>query len=219
MRKKALWMAGLTAALIVALGGITEAAAAEEGAGLHYRWNSDGTALYVERCSLGSAVEMVIPASKEGFPVKGIDSRAFSGCRNLEKVVIPESVTEIGASAFKDCEKLKSVNLPAGVTRIENETFSHCTSLERVEIPSGVAEIGDSAFAGCTSLTGIELPAGVTVIGGSTFSDCTSLTRVEIPAGVTEIGAEAFRGCESLTPPYPLIPRPARWRPSIETAG
>lgn len=47
-----------------------------------------------------------------------IGAEVFEGCKNLEKVEIGDSVTEIAERAFGDCPKLKKITVPSGVKRI-----------------------------------------------------------------------------------------------------
>jgi len=118
---------------------------------------------------------------------------------NLKKVVIPESVTEIGDSVFSDCHSLENVNIPNNVTTIGDYAFYNCTGLTSITIPSSVTEIGERAFSGCTGLTSITIPENVTTIGNSAFQDCTNLTSLTIPSSVTTIGEGAFYNCTGLT--------------------
>ena len=117
---------------------------------------------------------------------------------SLERIIIPESVTEIGYYAFKHCVSLKEIIIPDSVTRIENGTFEDCTSLQKVVIPDGVKTIGNCAFWGCRSLEEIAIPNSVKVIGEWAFTNCTSLKEIVIPNSVKTIGHCAFRGCKSL---------------------
>ena len=97
--------------------------------------------------------EVVIPSSitSEGkeYTVASIGNSAFSYCRGLTSITIPNSVTSIGRSAF-----------------------SWCTGLTSVTIPNSVTSIGYSAFNGCTGLTSITIPNSVTSIGGFAFNKC-----------------------------------------------
>ena len=148
----------------------------------------------------GQGGDVVIP---EG--VTNIGASAFSGCSSLASVVIPEGVTSIGDEAFYYCQSLTSVVIPEGVTSIGGEAFKYCSSLTSVVIPKGVKSIGNWAFSGCSSLASVVIPEGVTSIGGGAFWDCSSLTSIVIPEGVTSIGVWMFDGWQGLRLEAPAI--------------
>jgi len=149
----------------------------------------------------GEKVEkLVIPDG-----VTEIKSYAFYNCKSIKEVTIPSSATSIGRGTFSSCTSLASIEIPAGVTSIGYDAFSGCKSLASVEIGDSVTSMGGGVFAGCTSLVSIEIPAGVTSIGYEAFSSCTSLTSIEIPDSVTSIGNYAFYNCtglEEITLPF-----------------
>ncbi len=122
----------------------------------------------------------------------------FTGCTNLTRVVIPDSVTNIEDKTFKDCTNLTSVVLPQGLKIIGFGMFDQCSSLTDITIPKSVTCIEGSAFKGCRSLTSITIPEGVTCIDYWTFEDCENLTEIVIPESVTRIDFSAFRGCRKL---------------------
>lgn len=47
--------------------------------------------------------------------MKIIETWAFSGCENLKKVIIPDSVTELDICAFYGCINLEDVTLPSSI--------------------------------------------------------------------------------------------------------
>lgn len=130
---------------------------------------------------------------------KTIAAYAFSQCRLLENVIMPNGIISIGEDAFWRCSSLTNITIPDSVTSIGRAAFSGCSSLTSITIPDGVTSIGDSAFSDCSSLTSITIPDGVTSIGDETFGYCSSLTSITLPDSVTSIGEYAFRGCSSLT--------------------
>ena len=150
-----------------------------------------------------TAGALVIPSSflKGGAKraVGGINRSAFWNCTNLTSVVIPDSVTHIGADAFKNCTSLTSVTMSSRVTRIGRFAFKGCTSLASMTIPKGVMCIEEAMFRCCSNLVDVTIPNGVVSIGQIAFRGCTSLTHVTIPNSVTNIGYGAFDECTSLT--------------------
>jgi len=142
----------------------------------------------------GSLTSIVIPNS-----VTEIGASAFWGCYSLTSIVIPDSVTEIGEFAFWKCSSLTSIVIPDSVTEIGDDAFTCCSSLTSVVIPNSVTSIGTYAFDDCSSLTSIVIPDSVTSIDEWTFNGCSSLTYIVIPDSVTHIGEYAFWKCSSLT--------------------
>ena len=96
----------------------------------------------------------------------------------VKDLVIPNSVTSIGASAFRGCSDLTSVTIPNSVTSIGDDAFNYCFGLTSVTIGSSVTSIGAWAFGNCSGLTSIEIPNSVTSIGSSAFAGCSGLRSV-----------------------------------------
>ena len=48
-----------------------------------------------------------------------INTKAFKGCSNLEKLILPYSLKTIGIMAFVGCEKLKEIKLPKFVQKVD----------------------------------------------------------------------------------------------------
>lgn len=139
-----------------------------------------------------SLTSISIPAS-----IETIENNAFAKT-GLTSIVIPDTVTTLGASVFKGCSDLTNVTLPEGITEIKTDFFDGCSSLTQVNIPSTVTSIGSGAFNGCTDLVTVSLPVGLTSIGNQLFAGCTLLSEVELPGTLEYIGASAFEGNTSL---------------------
>ena len=90
-------------------------------------------------------------------------------------LVIPGSVTSIGAYAFYNCSGLTSVTIPSSVTSIEYGAFIGCSGLTSVTIPNSVTSIGTSAFYRCSGLTSITIGNSVTSIGNDVFPSTTKI--------------------------------------------
>ena len=108
-----------------------------------------------------SSVNSIGPKAFAGSQLKEIEipsgvisiGSAFDGCWKLEKITLPDTITEIGAEAFSECEALKEINLPSNLASIYYHAFYECKKLESIIIPESVTFIDNGAFYGCKSLT------------------------------------------------------------------
>lgn len=99
----------------------------------------------------------------------------------IQKIIIPDSVKELGKNLFDYSVDLKEVILPKDLECIPDAMFYWCKSLEKVSIPSTVKKIGRAAFYNCQSLKEIQLPDGLQVIYENAFGKCLALQEVRIP--------------------------------------
>ena len=154
------------------------------------------------------------------YSVVSIDKDAFSGCKGLTNVTIPNSVTSIGIGAFSNCFGLTNIVIPQNVNNIGIGAFKNCTDLMVVSISGESTVFGsdvydpNSVFEGCIGLKDIEVAkvnAMYQSVDGVLYSkDGTSLIYcpiakkgiVIIPDEVTTIGIDAFSGCDSITSAY-----------------
>lgn len=130
--------------------------------------------------------------------VTAVGSRAFTNCKSLSSVTIPNSVTEIGPAAFMQCTGLTEMMIPDSVTELAFNAFAYCTGLTEVGLPESLISLGRECFRGCVSLTGVTLPSGVTAIEDLAFYECTGLKAVALPESVTHIGVGSFCFCKAL---------------------
>ena len=160
----------------------------------------------------GSAKRLDIPAKLAGKTVTAIGDGAFSYCKALTTVTIPDSVTAIGDSAFYSCYSLTTVTIPDSVEQIGMNPFASCSALKTIFVSPDhpyLAVIDDVLFrkadkalisypAGKNSST-YTIPRGIASIGDGAFYSCDSLTSVSISDSVTAIGDSAFYSCKALT--------------------
>lgn len=76
--------------------------------------------------------------------VKKINYGSFYGCGNVEKVIFPDSLKEIGYKSFANCN-LKEITIPAGVTKIGYEAFYN-NPADLITIEGKPDEMGARAF-------------------------------------------------------------------------
>lgn len=130
---------------------------------------------------------------------------SFQMALNLEKVVLPKSITKLGKSAFNmaayaNKAKLSSINLE-NITYFSDQCFQYCVDLELSELNENTTYIGDAAFRYCQKINIKKLPKKIIAIKGSAFVNCSSLEidtfgDLETDNQLT-IGASAFASCNT----------------------
>lgn len=157
--------------------------------------NGDGT-LTAVRCVDRQADDLDIQFEAGACPVVAIAPRAFEGCAALRRVILPESLRQIGEMAFSGCSHLRLLTIPRGVQRVGTLAFAKCSQLERVRIEPGVVQLGPSCFSKCAALKRVEMPASVTQIGGGAFFGCSKELRLY---GAEEAPAAQYARLNGLT--------------------
>ncbi len=151
----------------------------ESTEGLEYTFLEDETSYMVSSIGTATDTNIIIPFVYKGLSVTSIGDSAFSGCRSLASVVIPDSVTSIGAWAFYECGSLTSINIPNGVTSIGSNAFSRCWELINIEIPNKVTKVGNYCFQSCTHLKSIIFHGDIERLGINFFYACIKLDTID----------------------------------------
>ncbi len=100
----------------------------------------------------GRKYPMKIPAEADGLPVTSVADGAFRWSRSIgEELVLPESITHIGAQAFEN-SCVVSVRMP-GVRSIGSRAFAGCEKLKYVYLPPCAEDIAKDAFEECDDVT------------------------------------------------------------------
>jgi len=133
---------------------------------------------------------LLIPPS-----VTKIGAGAFSSVENLKKIVVPGTVEEIGANAFSNNNMIEEVIIEDGVKKVGDSAFEGCTSLKQIEFPDSIESLGNNVMQSCTKLSQIRLPNKITELGTYFFANCTSLEKVELPSNLEKIGSYVFVSC------------------------
>ena len=85
---------------------------------------------------------------------------AFQGSI-IQKIEMPDSVTELGELAFFGCFQLEYIRLSNSLTTIPCQTFSRCPKLKHLEMPESVKRIYYSAIAWSDGLEYLKLNDGL----------------------------------------------------------
>jgi len=139
---------------------------------------------------------------------KVICDSAFSGCKDLTTIDIPESILLIGVKAFCVCEKLNKIDLPKCIISIGSFSFDGCTDLTEITIPFSLKHIGENPFrsSGVVAVTcysphfetdkhALYSKERKKLI----FFYHTDTSSFNVPNQVSEIGNSSFYGNKTLT--------------------
>ena len=136
------------------------------------------------------------------FP-SNLTTFGFCCCRlgNLESIAIPEGVTTIEDYAFSD-SSVKELVMPNSVSSIGANAFNGSEKLKRLSFGTSLKELTELNLAWCPVLEEVAFSAGTTSINASTFDDCTSLRRIVVaddnPVYSTYEGVLYDKGCKNL---------------------
>ncbi len=149
--------------------------------------------------------KLVLPDSLKEIGDEAFRGAGFSGALNL-----PESVVSIGKAAFYDTDFTGEIDL-SNVKKISESAFAE-SNFSGVILGSGLSEIPTRCFGNCKKLGGtIIIPEGVTKIGKEAFSLSSSSVhttdlKITIPSTLTEICDYAFSDNRNLTEITPMFP-------------
>lgn len=112
---------------------------------------------------IGTSEHVLIPDTIDGLPVTALGHRAFYE-KTVTTVVVPDSVTEIGAACFSGDNYLVSLKLPDGLKRLPPASLESCMRLYDFDLPQGLEKIYSSVFEFNYYLTHLTLPSSLTEI-------------------------------------------------------
>ena len=136
------------------------------------------------------------------YKITKIGKKFFKDCKNLQQVIIPESVKRIDNYAFKNCENLKIVSFPVNLTEIGVGAFENCFSLSNRDDYfisfDFLIKLGKYAFRNCKNIKSVSIKR-VNDLKKGTFENCHSLKHIpfyfRLPQKIEE---NAFKNCKSL---------------------
>ena len=98
---------------------------------------------------------VVVPSEIDGKKVVEIGQLTFANNKDVEGIVIPDTVERISDSAFANCENLKYVVLSKNLKAIEEGTFIN-TGIKEITFPATLSDIGENG-ASLNGLIGVTI--------------------------------------------------------------
>jgi len=150
-----------------------------------------------------AAIPLSVTVDGVSYAVTGIGRGAFTDCKTLKVIKIPNSIIHIDDYAF-DYTGLTSFVIPGKVSKIGKSAFEMCSDLKAFYVEETnlhfCADDGVLFNKGLTTLIyypggkkgSYTIPNSVTTIAYGAFSGNYELTELTIPSSVTKIGECAF---------------------------
>lgn len=157
-----------------------------------------------------------LPTKYKKHPIIGIEDSVFLERKEIEEIILPDSIQSIGVECFKGCENLAKINVPSSLESIGTNAFLRTAWYEA--FPSGdIVTFGDFLY----SFKG-QMSAHSAVLGSHTspkesyysgnkvylcdfshysqgvFKDQLNLEYAELPASMSGVPASFFEGCSAL---------------------
>ena len=111
------------------------------------------------------------------------------GCLKLVRIIIPQTVTEIGERAFEGCAAVTSITIPESVTAIGAAAFYKCDSIDTLHI-SDLEKWCRISFGGAF--------ANPLSYSGEIYLNKTLITDLVIPDSITEVSVSKRKSTPSL---------------------
>ena len=150
---------------------------------------------YTLSAYIGEGSQINVPSSYRGKPITIIGEKAFYDCAQITKIILPDTIKEIGIGAFGYCTSLKEIQISA-CTRLKEQAFVGCTSLSEITLPNGLVSIGAFPFSQCSSLKTVKIMSGT--IPNNVFQCNTFIKEIFLGSNVTSVAQNAFWGCTAL---------------------
>ncbi|MDE5882587.1 MAG: leucine-rich repeat protein, partial [Muribaculaceae bacterium] len=148
-----------------------------------------------------SLKEVIIPSeifvSGQRIEVTEIAHDAFSNCRDMAQISLPNSIRILGAGSFWGCPGLSEIVLNEGLAEIERFSFTDCGNLKNIVLPSTLETMGVEVFAGVAP-DRIQCKALVPPAVDRDLFDVSSISSVysECALIVPESSVDAYRESE-----------------------
>lgn len=164
-----------------------EAEEADTSSGIEFNYEelSDGTLSIWFFEADESHKTIKIPEEIDGKKVSEIGDSLFEGNEDVEKVILPESITTILPDAFRFATSLKELEINGAVESVGVKAIYGCNELKTLKFPEGLKTLSSVSIAYCEKLADIYLPSTVESVEPDNFTLCADPLTIHVPAGST----------------------------------
>lgn len=115
---------------------------------------------------------------------------------DVEDLVIPEGVVEVGYRAFFECKNLRRVTFPSTLVKIGEQAFDGCKNLEEYIFAKGTNNLRrlDYDALGGGKVRKLDLPDCIESVGGAFLP--AGVEDLHIPANLKDMDYGAFGGID-----------------------
>lgn len=146
------------------------------------------------------------------------------GCQKITKIIIPDTVIQIGLFAFYNCKRLTSIDIPSSVRYIGNFAFGNCSNLSTINIDTSkltyvgetivsntpfyyneanwqddVLYLGTAALCGKNTISDLKIKEGTEIVADYAFACNDNIVSVSLPSSLRIICQLAFDDLHSLS--------------------
>ncbi|MGN0534395.1 MAG: S8 family serine peptidase [Eubacterium sp.] len=156
----------------------------------------------------GTKKNFIVPDTINGVAPTEVLSEVFKESTTtavLTGVVLPDSVTRLGAGCFKNCSRLRHITAKGVTSFAGTGVFQGCSQL-RDEVMPNLKTVTASAFDGCTKLHYIDFGENVTSLKSNLFSN-SGLMEADMPNAKISLlsNEEVFKGSKLFKCNLPLV--------------
>lgn len=140
---------------------------------------------------------LIIPATHNGLPVKGVASAALRNVVNITDIIFEDNgVTTIGrygltGQPYDAASIVKNIILPNSLTFAGVRAFAQNKYMKSISLPDSLTELSAQLFVFCSGLSNVyfSMNSKLTSIGLGAFYQ-TNLSTIFIPANVSSINTD-----------------------------
>ena len=136
------------------------------------------------------ADRVVIPAEIDGQPVVSIGEKVFKNT-TVSEVILPDSIKAILEEAFSGCKRLQHIDLPDSVEYLGGRCFVS-SGLTALRFPDRLKIIPGGCCSGCANLSDVTFGQQLQTIKWAAFETCTKLRTVSFPESLLRVDHDAF---------------------------